>query len=120
MNWTIRIFIAIMLTSATGTILFAAWYWIGQLLEKMGYVNIMYWLLRLLLVFWFVPMAYLIMAIEDMKNTGRSFVFFNTDIIGYASSVLVVIWLLVVLCSSTCYVREIRRTNRRFKDAFIC
>ena len=120
MNWTIRIFIAIMLTSATGTILFAAWYWIGQLLEKMGYVNIMYWLLRLLLVFWFVPMAYLIMAIEDMKNTGRSFVFFNTDIIGYASSVLVAIWLFVVLCSSTCYVREIRRTNRRFKDAFIC
>ena len=120
MNWTIRIFIAIMLTSATGTILFAAWYWIGQLLERMGYVNIMYWLLRLLLVFWFVPMAYLIMAIEDMKNTGRSFVFFNTDIIGYASSVLVAIWLFVVLCSSTCYVREIRRTNRRFKDAFIC
>lgn len=120
MNWTIRIFIAIMLTSATGTILFAAWYWIGQLLERMGYVNIMYWLLRLLLVFWFVPMAYLIMAIEDMKNTGRSFVFFNTDIIGYVSSGIVVIWLLVVLCSSTRYVREIRRTNRRFKDAFIC
>ena len=109
-----------MLTSATGTILFAAWYWIGQLLERMGYVNIMYWLLRLLLVFWFVPMAYLIMAIEDMKNTGRSFVFFNTDIIGDVSSGLVVIWLLVVLCSSTRYVREIRRTNRRFKDAFIC
>lgn len=120
MNWTIRIFIAIMLTSATGTILFAAWYWIGQLLERMGYVNIMYWLLRLLLVFWFVPMAYSIMAIEDMKNTGRSFVFFNTDTIGDASSGLVVIWLLVVLCSSTRYVREIRRTNRRFKDAFIC
>ena len=120
MNWTIRFCIAIMLTSATGTILFAAWYWIGQLLERMGYVNIMYWLLRLLLVFWFVPMAYLIMAIEDMKNTGRSFVFFNTDIIGDVSSGLVVIWLLVVLCSSTRYVREIRRTNRRFKDAFIC
>ena len=120
MNWTIRIFIAIMLTSATGTILFAAWYWIGQLLERMGYVNIMYWLLRLLLVFWFVPLAYLIMAMDDMKNTGRSFVFFNTDIIGYVSSGLVVIWLFVVLCSSTRYVREIRRTNRRFKDAFIC
>lgn len=120
MNWTIRIFIAIMLTSATGTILFAAWYWIGQLLERMGYVNIMYWLLRLLLIFWFVPLAYLIMAMDDMKNTGRSFVFFNTDIIGYVSSGLVVIWLVVVLCSSTRYVRKIRRTNRRFKDAFIC
>lgn len=120
MNWTIRFCIAIMLTSATGTILFAAWYWIGQLLEKMGYVNIMYWLLRLLLIFWFVPMAYLIMAMDDMKNTGRSFVFFNTDIIGYVSSGIVVIWLFVVLCSSTRYVREIRRTSRRFKDAFIC
>ena len=120
MNWTIRFCIAIMLTSATGTILFAAWYWIGQLLERMGYVNIMYWLLRLLLVFWFVPMAYSIMAIEDMKNAGRSFVFFNTDIIGYVCSGLVVIWLFVVLCSSTRYVREIRRTNQKFKDAFIC
>lgn len=120
MNWTIRFCIAIMLTSATGTILFAAWYWIGQLLERMGYVNIMYWLLRLLLVFWFVPLAYLIMAMDDMKNTGRSFVFFNTDIIGDVSSGLVAIWLFVVLCSSTRYVREIRRTNRRFKDAFIC
>lgn len=109
-----------MLTSATGTILFAVWYWIGQLLERMGYVNIMYWLLRLLLIFWFVPLAYLIMAMDDMKNTGRSFVFFNTDIIGYVSSGIVVIWLFVVLCSSTRYVREIRRTSRRFKDAFIC
>lgn len=46
--------------------------------------------------------------------------FFNTDIIGYVCRGLVVIWLFVVLCSSTRYVREIRRTNQKFKDAFIC
>lgn len=120
MNWTIRVITAVILTSVTGTILFAVWYWIGQLLEKMGYINIMYWLLRLLLVFWFVPLAYLTIVIDNLVNEPRSFVFFITDIITSVSNVLVGIWILVVLCSCVGYVRSIRKTYRHFKDAFEC
>ena len=39
MNWTIKLFIAMMLTSATGMIIFTIWYWIGRFLEKMGYIQ---------------------------------------------------------------------------------
>lgn len=120
MNWTIRVITAVILTSVTGTILFAVWYLIGQLLERMGYINIMYWLLRLLLVFWFVPLAYLTIMLDNLQNKAGNFIFFNTDIIRSVSNVLVGIWIFVVLCSCVRYVRSIRRTYLYFKDAFEC
>ena len=120
MNWTIKVITAVILTSVTGSIVFVVWYLIGQLLERMGYINIMYWLLRLLLVFWFVPLAYLTIMLDNLKNTAGNFIFFNTDIIRSVSNVLVGIWIFVVLCSCVRYVRSIRRTYLYFKDAFEC
>lgn len=121
MIWTTKLIIAIALTTITGTILFAVWYWIGKLLERMGYVNIMYWLLRLLLVFWFIPFAYLTLALRNTSTEEEAnFLFFYTDILTYVSIGLIGIWLLIVLRSSIKYIWRIHQTNRRFQDAFVC
>ena len=107
-----------MLTSATGTIIFTIWYWIGRFLEKMGYINIMYWLLRLVLVFWFVPMAYLTIIIENNKD--GDFLFFNTDMFMYSSRVLILIWAVVVCYSCVRYVTNMIIAHRHVKKAFEC
>ena len=118
MNWTIKLFIAMMLTSATGMIIFTIWYWIGRFLEKMGYINIMYWLLRLVLVFWFVPMAYLTIFIENNKD--RNFLFFNTDMFIYDSKIFILIWAVVVCYSCVRYFTNMIIANRHVKKAFEC
>lgn len=121
MNWTIRFIIAILLTSLTGTILYAVWYGIGTILERMGYVNIMYWLLRLLLVFWFIPIAYITIALDiDLRTNGGSFLFFNTKTIVFASEVLVGIWGLVVLCNCGKYIGDICKMNLHLRSNFEC
>lgn len=121
MNWMIRFIITILLTSLTGTILFVAWYGIGQTLEKMGYVNIMYQLLRLLLVFWFVPLAYITIALDmNIGENGGNFLFFNTKIIEYISSIIVILWMLVVGYNSIKYLRSIYMTYLQCRENFEC
>lgn len=110
MSWTIRFIIAVLLTSVTGSILFTVWYGIGHILEKMGYVNIMYRLLRLLLVFWFVPLAYITIAFDmDLRENGGNFLFFNTKTIEYFSNVIVLLWTLVVGYNIIKYIWSIYR-----------
>ena len=118
MNWTIKLFIAMMLTSATGMIIFIIWYWIGRFLEKMGYINIMYLLLRLVLIFWFVPMAYLTIFIENNKD--GNFLFFNTDMFIYGSRVFILIWAVVVCYSCVRYFTNMIIAHRHVKKAFEC
>ena len=72
MEWTIRLMYAIILTSITGTILFGAWYGIGHILERMGFINIMYTILRTLLIFWYLPLAFVIFIFYLFKKKNAN------------------------------------------------
>ncbi len=52
MSWTIELSIAILLTSLTGTIVYAIWYGISRIFERFGYLNVIYQILRGALFFW--------------------------------------------------------------------
>lgn len=121
MSWTTRFIIEILLTSVTGTILFAVWYGIGQILEKMGYINILYRLLRLLLIFWFIPLAYITIVIDiDFGKDGENFLFFNTKTIEYTSKIIVMLWGFVVLYNCAKYIRNIYVTYLQCRENFEC
>lgn len=62
MIWRIRpeiIMYAVVTTSITGTIVTLAWYGIGKLLERLGFLHVLYDLLRAAALFWLVSAGYL-------------------------------------------------------------
>lgn len=65
MEWTIKLMYAILLTSITGSICFGVWYGIGHILEKKGFLKIMDSLLRIFLIWWCLPLAFIVMAYKD-------------------------------------------------------
>ncbi len=48
----------ICLTSITGGVISIIWYLLGRLLEKAGFLNIVYTLLKVTTIFWILPVAY--------------------------------------------------------------
>lgn len=78
MNWTINLAIAILLSSLTGACLFIVWYTIGKILERMGRINVMYLLLKVVLFFWYFPITYLIFYNLNYDRWG-GFLFRTTD-----------------------------------------
>ena len=58
--WIIKLTFAVLLTSLTGSIVLLVWFFIGKRLELLGYLNIRYSLLKLVLGFFVIPVNYLI------------------------------------------------------------
>ena len=51
MDWTISFAMLIFLTSTTGSAMFVIWYVIGKILEKTGFIHVMYELFKTVLAF---------------------------------------------------------------------
>jgi beta-lactamase regulating signal transducer with metallopeptidase domain len=96
MTWMINLMSAVLLTSLTGTILFLVWYAIGRLLEFLGFVNIVYELMKAVLVFWYVPVSYLVLMVDhDMFDRwGGLLLFSPSPAIRSVGIVLFVGWLI--------------------------
>ena len=78
MSWMIELTFAILLTSVTGSILLLLWYFIGRLLQRSGYLNIQYLLLKIELLF-FCHTGILFVFYQKFKSgsdeSGRRSVF---------------------------------------------
>lgn len=121
MEWTIRIMYAIILTSITGSIWFGAWYVIGKILDKQGYISIMYFTLKANLIFWCFPFAFFIVEYNNNRiNEGGNFLFFNTPIIKIIGWALIIAWISVVIISLMIYIYNIWVTYKSFSSAFDC
>lgn len=91
MSWTIGLMWMILLTTIAGTILTALWYPVGKVLEKAGFLNVKYVFLKMILGFWFVPVAYLLFKhIHIERWEGALFV--KTPALQIASLVFCIIW----------------------------
>jgi beta-lactamase regulating signal transducer with metallopeptidase domain len=110
---------AVLLTSLTGTILFLVWYAIGRLLEFLGFVNIVYELMKAVLVFWYVPVSYLVlMKDHDMFDRwGGLLLFSPSPAIRSVGIVLFVGWLIGAGTFIGKYIWDNLAMLRRYKNA---
>ena len=60
MAWTIKLTFAVLFTSLTGSVVLLVWHFIGKGLEWLGYRDIQYSLLKLVLPFFVLPVCYLV------------------------------------------------------------
>lgn len=96
MSWIIKFVIAILLTSLTGSILFCVWYAVGKILEISGFINVMYQLLKVLLLFWYCPLAYFFLVYYNAKIWGRV-LFHKTPALENISTAFLIIWIIGVI-----------------------
>ena len=120
MIWTINllnnILVCLLLTSLTGGVLVVIWLGIGRILEKLGFINIVYELLKMVILFFFVPLSYLCLKMFEGK-IGKGFLF--TPISGIEADVALILgaWGFLVVVALIGLGYEIYKLNRYFRDA---
>ena len=76
MTWTINFFAVLVLTSLTGSVFLFLWFLLGLVLDRLGFRNILYTFLKILTVFFIVPVVYLFILTVDGGGTIYSGVLF--------------------------------------------
>lgn len=92
MNWIINFTAIISLSTLTGSLLFVIWYIVGRIFEKVGFVNIMYETLKLIMIFWFIPISYFCLVFLNSNRWGK-ILFRNTDEIFQICLPCFIVWI---------------------------
>lgn len=111
MDWTIIFAMAIFLTSITGSAMFVIWYVIGKILEKTGFIHVMYELFKTVLAFWFFPLVFLVLVVENELQWG-GILFRYTPVIKRNCTAFLLIWLTGMVCFLFDYIRKNRILNK--------
>lgn len=120
MDWTTsllnNIVIILLLTSFSGGLLVAVWLGIGALLEKLGFINIVYELLKMVILFFFLPFSYLGLKLFE-RRLGHGFLFAPISVEWEKLLLILGIWAIVVTIAFGAMAYEIFCMHRYFKDA---
>lgn len=121
MNWTIDLCYAIILTSLTGSVLTLMWYLVGELLEWTGFMNIRHILLRGVLIFYLVPVAYIMFKIPShMSGMVDARFFTATPMILWISRALVALWVAGVIFYGIRHIGRTQELKKKNEDAIPC
>lgn len=121
MDWTIKLTYAVLTTGITGTVLFGFWYGIGRIMECTGFLNVVYEMMKAVLLFWYFPIAYIVLAYENAQNIYLGgFLFAGTPAIWLFCRTFTGIWLLVVGLLLIRYAVNVWSTRRAYKYAIFC
>ena len=124
MNLINCLFFALLLTTLTGTVVFASWLLVRQILKRYGYCQYAYRYLTFVLPFWLLPVLYLYLFFRDNRYDAYSgswwsegVLFFATDDVMIAEQVFAVVWFLGALLMVTHHIRGywriIHKINRQ-------
>lgn len=121
MELTINIATAIALTTVTGSILFLFWYFVGSILEKIGFTNLRHMFLKVVLIFYLFPLAYIIIKIYTIiEPVHDARIFGKTPVIGVTSMVIVALWAVFAAILSCISIHGCINMSRRLKESFPC
>ncbi len=121
MDWTIEFLYALVITTLTGSILTLAWYLIGRILERAGVTNILYDLLKVVLLFYYVPVGYLVLHLKIVfSGYWEAYMFVKTPLILSISYGIIAVWLAGVIWGVISYARGIRRLHNLCADSIPC
>lgn len=121
MDWKIEALCLILFTDLTGSILLLIWYVIGKRLERAGYFNILHRFLRMVILFFLIPITYFILR-ETNERFGVWYgcLFLQTPLIQKLSNGIVYIWLLGVTIISGIYIVLAIGMKWHYRKAFSC
>lgn len=120
MFWA-NLFYMILVTTFTGSILTVAWFVTSYLLDKTGHIDLSYSLSKIVVIFWIIPVTYMIIKLID----GVGFVW-----LGYSFDVSLVIvivakciagvWMTGIVVGMVVYIRKRIKLSKSSRQAFVC
>lgn len=116
MNWIINLSMAILLTSITGTIVFAVWYAIGLVLRRYGYLNVMYHILLTSFLFWLIPISYLVLLVLNKLRWNYP-LFSRSPMLYGLCSIFLCGWFIGFCTLAVKYIRDSILVNRRLQTS---
>lgn len=105
MNWMLNIGYLVIFTTISGSLVTLLWSILGRILERAGFLNISYDLMRIVMVFWLCPVSYISLNYLDV-HSGRwgGDLFLGTPGLHRAGCILFFAWLAGVLISLMKYI----------------
>lgn len=105
MESIVNIQYCICLTSITGGVISIIWYLLGRLLEKAGFLNIVYTLLKVTTIFWILPVAYISLIVVEKKfGMWHGVLFMRTPALDRISKIIFILWVLAIMIGAVRYI----------------
>lgn len=128
MNWmfptsqkAIEFFSAVVLTTLTGGLLTAIWYFVRHMLEKSGRPDMAFRLLKLVMLFYFLPVSYAVLSqLHKRRLFGRGYLFAPSPTLGHISKMLIALWLAGIGAGVVFLLKDVWLLYRRRKELFPC
>lgn len=115
----INIVMMILLSSLTGAIMVIFWYAIGRMLERMGFANIVFDLLKMVVAFFMLPFAFVTWKYYE-ADMGRGHLLSPTPYIVELCSLSLKIWSIGMIVILTYLLFDMYRVKRKCRGAFCC
>ena len=109
----------VLLSSLTGAIMVGIWYAVGLLLERIGFANITFELLKMVVLFFLLPNAFVILKVYD-EVVGDGRLFGPTPAIVSFCKWFVPLWGIGAAIVFTYIILSMLRVKYRFREAFSC
>lgn len=121
MSWTIKLVAGLLMTSLTGSIIYLVWHAIGQRLEAAGYLNILYRLMKVVIIFFMVPCLFWLMDYQEQKYAfyGGS-LFLQTKALMVGNLILIVLWGFMAVRSLIEQIKEIQAIRKALRKRIPC
>ena len=115
----INLAVMLLTTSITGGIVTLVWLAVGKMLEKMGFINIVFELMKLASFFFICPVSYIFLKLFEME-VGSGYLFSPTEMILGCTKIFLLFWSVGCVCILFYMIFNIRILRNRYKDAFLC
>lgn len=115
----INIVTLILLSSLTGTIMVIFWYAVGLVLERMGFANIVFDLLKMVVAFFMLPVAFVTWKYYE-ADMGRGHLLSPTPYIVDLCSLSLKIWSIGAIVIFAYLLFDMYRVKRKCRGAFCC
>lgn len=114
----IKLVSALLMADLWGSILMGLWYLAARVLEKRGYTMLLFYALRVVVLFFLLPAGFLVLSFfNDSEGIWGGVLFHGTPAIFIAFLTLLLIWLAGAVHAGAPYFREWRRTQYQFSNA---
>ena len=103
-------------TTITGTLLTIIWFLLGRILERTGFLNLAYRLLRIVLFFWICPVAYVVLkSLNARLYRWRGFLFLPTPFLSRLSVIVFAVLAIAAAAAVSFYVEQQLSLRKRLE-----
>lgn len=120
MFWA-NLFYMILVTTFTGSILTVAWFVTSYLLDKTGHIDLSYSLSKIVVIFWIIPVIYMIIKLIDgVGFVWLGYAFDVSPVIVIVTKCIAGVWMTGIVVGMVVYIRKRIKLSKSSRQAFVC